>query len=763
MKGLGAMKRKNTRESLFSALSISYIAIFVLSFVVGIIIIALSQKQTRDGIYDYNMVLVNKIQESIDPIHDNVCEYARSFQRNDSMMSLIGRNDLSASNYRDLMHVISTLDDYRSRNVHIYDIFVHCTASDIIVGNSIQAPEEFFNTTSAYDGFTYEEWRKTFLDKNQYNRFYPVEKIKKTTNDVRIVTFANTLYIDRQPIGTLIIQIDADMLVNNVFLEDIERGSSIYILDKVKQPILSYGYTEGDIEAIPFVDTKNKGCVNNGDRIVIFDISSHNRWIYATAISEKDMFKSLFPMKMYFFLIMLIYAISGAVIFVVAVRSNNKRLQTLLKKLGMKESREGGQVGVTDIISGIEDLIANNAALTERVYSKEEYIRRSVLIDVLAGKAGEDSVQKLNEAGLVFEGGLFGVAVISVEDEGLLGSNDFDGANLSKICIVNIFSEMMDKLCGYVIAEPDERHIAVVLNPDDNSGFDEKLTELCTQFKTILSAEFEMTVEIGISTVCDEQKMLNKLYNEALIALDYKAAPGRSAVFYKDITDKKERIAVYYYPSEIEEKIINCVCAGDETNLIEILGELIEKNIKDSFIMRQSKNCFYYDLLGTYIKAAEIVGYNSEKTYKLVSKVDDNYISIKNRVSMLCDELVDLCRFSQKLQEAGVDKTAEKIKKYVEDNYSDINLCVLSVADKFELSRQTVSKKFSQAFDVKLNDYITEVRMAKAKELLGTTNLSGHQIAEMVGYVDSSTFIRVFKKQYGITPGQYKKNIMMHR
>ena len=88
---------------------------------------------------------------------------------------------------------------------------------------------------------------------------------------------------------------------------------------------------------------------------------------------------------------------------------------------------------------------------------------------------------------------------------------------------------------------------------------------------------------------------------------------------------------------------------------------------------------------------------------------------------------------------------------------------MLSVADKFELSRQTVSKKFSQAFDVTLNDYITDVRVTKAKELLETTNLSGHQIAEMVGYIDSSTFIRVFKKQYGITPGQYKKNIMMHK
>ena len=84
---------------------------------------------------------------------------------------------------------------------------------------------------------------------------------------------------------------------------------------------------------------------------------------------------------------------------------------------------------------------------------------------------------------------------------------------------------------------------------------------------------------------------------------------------------------------------------------------------------------------------------------------------------------------------------------------------MLSVADEFELSRQTISRKFSQTFGVTLSDYITNVRINKAKELLETTNLSGHHIAKMVGYVDGGTFIRAFKKQIGITPGQYKKTL----
>ncbi|MOA49378.1 HTH-type transcriptional regulator YesS [compost metagenome] len=56
-------------------------------------------------------------------------------------------------------------------------------------------------------------------------------------------------------------------------------------------------------------------------------------------------------------------------------------------------------------------------------------------------------------------------------------------------------------------------------------------------------------------------------------------------------------------------------------------------------------------------------------------------------------------------------------------------------------------------------EYLTQLRVAKAQELLETTDLLVNEIAEQVGY-NPKNFIRVFKKQVGLPPGQYRE---MHR
>lgn len=64
--------------------------------------------------------------------------------------------------------------------------------------------------------------------------------------------------------------------------------------------------------------------------------------------------------------------------------------------------------------------------------------------------------------------------------------------------------------------------------------------------------------------------------------------------------------------------------------------------------------------------------------------------------------------------------------------------------------RQTTGKTIFQ--------YLTEVRISHAKELLGTTSLKISQVSEKVGFSDESYFSKVFKKMTGMTPMNYMKS-----
>jgi len=96
------------------------------------------------------------------------------------------------------------------------------------------------------------------------------------------------------------------------------------------------------------------------------------------------------------------------------------------------------------------------------------------------------------------------------------------------------------------------------------------------------------------------------------------------------------------------------------------------------------------------------------------------------------------------------------IAAYVESRYNE-DITLQNIASRFFLSREYISRKFKMEFGVNLSDYLGAIRIDKAKLLLLNPNLRISQIAEMVGYQDEKYFSKVFKKQTGHTPNEFRK------
>ena len=100
----------------------------------------------------------------------------------------------------------------------------------------------------------------------------------------------------------------------------------------------------------------------------------------------------------------------------------------------------------------------------------------------------------------------------------------------------------------------------------------------------------------------------------------------------------------------------------------------------------------------------------------------------------------------------------DQILSWLETHYPDPTLCIASVADQFGLSQKRIYSWVQEATGVRFNDYVLSLRMKKASALLCTSQFSVEQIAGQSGFSAESTFYRVFKKYYGVTPIQYRKN-----
>lgn len=93
---------------------------------------------------------------------------------------------------------------------------------------------------------------------------------------------------------------------------------------------------------------------------------------------------------------------------------------------------------------------------------------------------------------------------------------------------------------------------------------------------------------------------------------------------------------------------------------------------------------------------------------------------------------------------------------YIQDNYIDISLD--DVANKFHFSNPHCSKVIKEATGLTFTQLVQKIRLERAENLLISTNISIADISNSVGYPTVEHFIRLFKKRYGISPSQYRKN-----
>ena len=112
------------------------------------------------------------------------------------------------------------------------------------------------------------------------------------------------------------------------------------------------------------------------------------------------------------------------------------------------------------------------------------------------------------------------------------------------------------------------------------------------------------------------------------------------------------------------------------------------------------------------------------------------------------------CRDNRSVYMKNSDQIVEKVAKYVREHYAD-SLMLEDLTQRFNYSMAYLSHIFHKKRGKTLSEYITEVRMEKANELLVDTSLSIQEIGERVGYRNSNYFSRKYKKRFGMTPTEY--------
>ena len=129
-----------------------------------------------------------------------------------------------------------------------------------------------------------------------------------------------------------------------------------------------------------------------------------------------------------------------------------------------------------------------------------------------------------------------------------------------------------------------------------------------------------------------------------------------------------------------------------------------------------------------------------------------NVYTLKQKSRDYINMLTNIIKERQ-LNKVSVDA---QIKDYIDENYQNANLSATLISEKFGIQPVALSVLFKKSFHIGMSDYITKLRIKKAKELLSSTSETLESIAQSVGYTNVRSFFRAFKKIENITPGQYR-------
>lgn len=294
----------------------------------------------------------------------------------------------------------------------------------------------------------------------------------------------------------------------------------------------------------------------------------------------------------------------------------------------------------------------------------------------------------------------------------------------------------------------------------DSYIFNECIEELLNLVKQHLN----VSLTAGVSQPCSELYDLPQAYQEALNCLEYmRLNPENRIVFYEDIA--REQVTVNNFSAEEAATLIRWIQQGDQKGACAYMEERFRRFVQTAGMQPMAFQYYIHDVINTLMKNFQ--AYISEETQTSINVLhllsvskSLNTASIQHELNNLIQSLCGRIERETRLNaESGSKKSslAYKIRDYIDQNYTDPSICTESIAQEFGITSTYVSKLFRSISDKGFVNYISTKRIERAKQLLIETDLKTDEIMSQTGFLNASSFIRLFKSHEGITPGNYRK------
>ena len=323
---------------------------------------------------------------------------------------------------------------------------------------------------------------------------------------------------------------------------------------------------------------------------------------------------------------------------------------------------------------------------------------------------------------------------------------------LVRFMIRNIFEEIQapcEKLL--VNSLSDTRQMYGIFIGDDKKKLRMEVERIYLRMRSVLEKKMVIYLTIGVSR-CRSQ-LEGKETSEARQALKQRIIYGKANIyFYEDIRILGEQEFPVSQLHLLEQYIEHNEIFKVKNLVQEIFSEELVKKYGSAYL-----RIMWIRILNLLLHHYERRGRNAAEIEKMLQ----NY-NLLDRIQSLQEirqkiiEMVMECVSTESVADANARSKIQMAIGYIQEHFAE-NLTVNVLAEHYGMSPNYFSSMFKKEMSRSAVNYITELRINQARELLYHSELSVVDISKKVGYEDSQYFFRVFKKYLGMTPLQYRE------
>jgi two-component system response regulator YesN len=305
-----------------------------------------------------------------------------------------------------------------------------------------------------------------------------------------------------------------------------------------------------------------------------------------------------------------------------------------------------------------------------------------------------------------------------------------------------------------LFSDSNQRWVAVLgCRQQEQIALSKTLAQICIRR---INEFVKVKASIGISSIPKELKHIHEMFLESGELLDQKVVYGGNRLFTEHGFEfEGERTELSLQESQ---EVLDLVKYGTDEDITASMNKFVEMvqawglcDLKD--IQQQ----IFKWLMGIFRRAAAAGWPNRSWERNPISIWDeleqfDNLQSLREQTEQY---LLSIAADFRKLT-ASPSQIVLEAEKIIRKRYSE-NLSLQIVADEVHVTPVWLSKLFKKEKKKTFLEYLTDVRIMKAKEMLGDVKYKIYQISYQVGYKDPVHFTKLFKKQSGCTPKEYRK------